>query len=298
MRQISLAILLALWLPGEAPAAVSSAPSDDPSHSCVMIQSTRRMPNGGEASGTGTGFLVDKDLVLTCNHLLHIPTPFGVVEAQRVKVQVGAGKLIAATVEKRDIDTDLALLKLERPVGAKHQPLYISNWTLDRRTSLKIIGNFPDRIRTTKGRLIDGNRPYGFAVASAKVYSGFSGGPILDEEGVVHGILSQRDDNHNSIFVRSDVVLRFLGEYARQHTRNIACFEQPGSRSTEEPMIARLPEEETTDRSADERVQAQRPKTSGAGQPSTSPEFEEVVVALPMRPSSGTFVSSNSTKKP
>ncbi|MGI8905875.1 MAG: S1 family peptidase [Candidatus Sumerlaeaceae bacterium] len=217
---------IAFSFPQVIVAAISSAPPADPAHSCLMVLSNAHMRNGAKASGNGTGFLVDGDLLLTCNHLLRIPTPVGIVSAQQLTVQTGPKEFTPATVVAKDVEHDLALLKLQRPVVGC-SALQVQPCALQPRDAVKIIGNFADRVRTSRGKLIHPHTMDGFALSSAKVYSGFSGGPILDENGKVQGILSQRDDNNNAIFVRSEVFMKFLAGYASRAGRTIACLQEP-----------------------------------------------------------------------
>src|SRR4051794_16139616 len=109
---------LALYSPAVCLPAISSAPANDPTRSCFLILTATQMRNGATASGNGTGFLVDGDLVLTCNHLMRIPTPFGLVSAQEINVQTGDQKYTPATVVAKDVEHDLVLLKLSSPVSS------------------------------------------------------------------------------------------------------------------------------------------------------------------------------------
>ncbi len=121
---------------------------------------------------------------------------------------------------------------------------------------------------------------------------------MLDKDGAVHGILSQRDDNHNAIFTRSDAILDFLGYYARRNGRDIACFKAPGERLPSN-LLEPAPEP-----IGDSVVASLKPatrtlpatKTAPKVAPPSEPEADEIVIALPVRPSAGTFVSSASSR--
>jgi S1-C subfamily serine protease len=291
------------------PGAISSAPPQDASHSCLLVQSFSRLRNGGTASGNGTGFLVDRDLVMTCNHLMRIPTPIGVVSAQQVKVQVGENEHVAARIVARDETHDLALLQLERPVTTC-EALRVAPFSVQRESPVRIIGNFPDQVRTTRGKLLSPNAMEGFALSSAKVYSGFSGGPILNQQDEVQGILSQRDDNNNSIFVRSEVIADLLTRYANKNSRTIASLEPAGSTAnyagTAEPAAPEMDSASSasaasaaprkTSLTAELLVKttssAAKPATARTAAPQTRRhEEEEVVVAIPVRKAATHYTS-------
>lgn len=232
-------------------AAASNAPANHESHSCFLIKSSTTLPDGQEATGSGTGFLIDKDLVLTCNHLVNIPTPMGILPADRVRVDTGK-ETYRARIVARDERHDLVLLKLNKPISSR-RPLRMRNFDLQEKDQLSIIGNFPEEVRTTRGNLVLPSVRGGYAVSTAKVYSGFSGGPILDREGLVQGILSQRDDNYNSIFVRSDVVMDMLADYAKRNKRTIACME-PATDYEQAGADATIAESVSTGRNAEKGI--------------------------------------------
>lgn len=270
---VPVAVVIALIAPG----VVRAEASGDPASSCFLVRTGAQLRNGGSASGNGTGFLVDRDLVLTCNHLLRIPTPIGIVTAQTVKVETANKQALNAKVVARDIDHDLALLQLQTPV-ADCAPLAIEPFALRTRDSVHIIGHFPDQVRTTRGNLITPTAMQGFALSSAKVYSGFSGGPILDQNDIVQGILSQRDDANNSIFVRSEVLINMLSSYAKRNNRNIASLET-------QPEVASAPAE--VQQSAKPVLTATATKSIK----SARAEDNEVVVAIPVRKAATHYTS-------
>ena len=236
------------------------APGDLPETTrrlCVLVQS--EVGDGGcgvSGTATGTGLFVAPDLVLTCNHLLLIPFDYGTVPADRVSVETRRGNFVPATIVRRDLEHDLALLKVSETVAV--QPMKIPKFRLKRGGKVMIVANFPDAIRVVRGELVNRTLMEGFAVSSAKVRSGFSGGPIIDPEGAVQGILSQRDNANNSIFVRSDVIRNMLMDYSRETGRELSCLEEPA------PATATL-------------------VSTGVADTEPARDSVEIVVALPVR---------------
>ncbi len=96
-------------------------------------------------------------------------------------------------------------------------------------------------------------------MGSAKVRSGFSGGPIITEDGKVQGILSQRDDDNNCIFVRSDVILTLLKRYEKRSGRALLTRKplQP------EPAMAAATASETGSRTPTADVKIEDAKQPG-----------------------------------
>lgn len=225
---IVLASLL-LLAPSTFAAEARSLSSDDLYRSaCVMVKAniTGRGSRQSIASATGSGFFVTPDLILTCNHCTRIPMPQGIVDANDVQVELDGGKFVRARVIARDPAHDLALLRVDAAAAkeAGARPLSLSRFNLNSGSAITIVGNFPEAIRVTRGQLLTRNIMRGFAMGNAKVRSGFSGGPVISEDGSVQGILSQRDDDNNSIFVRSDVILSLLGRHGRPATTPVPAI--------------------------------------------------------------------------
>lgn len=258
VRPVVITSLLLSLSAAQCSAAQCKSTPDDPGHSCLLISSSSRMPDGAEATAAGTGFLIAEDLVLTCNHLIRLPTPFGTVAAKQVRVEGDGGRKIQARVVATQPEHDLALLKLSKPLSTR-SPLRFTAFCLKQRDAVRIIGNFPDAVRNARGKLISPRVMNGFAISSAKVRTGFSGGPVLDEDGMVQGILSQRDDANNSIFVRSDILIEMLGDYAKRNDLTLPCM-------PDVPQPDRQPPPDTTVAAA-----------------VSEPAYSEIVVALPTR---------------
>lgn len=200
-------ILAAAGAYGAARAVIS----DRAREATVMVKAHL---DGGDgqpvATATGTGFFVTPRHVLTCDHVTRIPSRAGALrDADRVLVEIDQGRMIEASVLVRDRARDLALLRLPGDASAE-MSLKVSPFKLRAGDGMTIVGDFPDAVRVTRGKLRAPSFGDGFAMGDAKVRSGFSGGPVLSADGEVQGILSQRDQDNNSIFVRSDAILAML----------------------------------------------------------------------------------------
>jgi hypothetical protein len=207
------------------PAAAPSPLPANVKRACVLVRAqTDAAPGMPLGTATGTGFVVDKDLVLTCDHLTKIPLGYQVAPATSIAVETEPGKMVSAQVVRRDTDHDLALLKLSGTTDA--EPFKIEKFCANRGEPVAIVGNFPEKLLVTRGELISKSIMDGFAMSTAKVRSGFSGGPVICSNGMVQGILSQRDDDNNSIFVRSDVILSLLTSYEKKCGYQLPCIER------------------------------------------------------------------------
>lgn len=300
-RHLIASASLILLAPSSFAAEVASLSEETLRSACVMVKAhiTRR---GAPpiASATGTGFFVASDLILTCNHCTRIPMPHGMVNANDVQVELDGGRFVRARVIARDAAHDLALLRVDGITASEAgcKPLPISKFGLDSGSPITIVGNFPEAIRVTRGQLLTRRIMPGFAMGNAKVRSGFSGGPVIGADGAVHGILSQRDDANNSIFVRSDVILSLLSRYGRTtppasdpapSSRTIADAESRSSDS-DKPAAAR-----SSERAAPKKFQPAadttgdkiriEPAGRSAEKPSARKASEEapLVIALPVR---------------
>ena len=164
----------------------------------------------GNFTDVGSGVLVREDLVLTCFHVIRDGRKFG---RGLVEVEVGAGDIRVAEVIKVDILHDLALLKipvvLNVPVTPGSRPV--------RGDTLRICG-FPDGEYYSEvvGKVS------GFASVSriGKVLDvikvnnvskgGMSGGPVLNTDGELVGILFGSDDYSNTTGINT--IRKFIGK--------------------------------------------------------------------------------------
>lgn len=149
--------------------------------------------NEQEGKGNGSGSVIDTDG--------HILTNFHVIEgAQKMTVSFGGEKVYPATFVGGDPDTDLAVIKIDPPVGLTVVPigdsdklvvgqkvLAIGNpFGLDRTLTTGVISGLQRPIRARN------NRPIDAAIQTdASINPGNSGGPLLDKFGKMIGVNSQ-----------------------------------------------------------------------------------------------------------
>ncbi|MFN0141422.1 MAG: S1C family serine protease [Pyrinomonadaceae bacterium] len=146
-----------------------------------------------EGQGNGSGSVIDRDG--------HILTNFHVIEgAQKLTVSFGGEKVYPASVVGGDPDTDLAIIKIDPPVGMTIVPLGDSDklvvgqkvlaignpFGLDRTLTTGVISGLQRPIRARN------NRPIDAAIQTdASINPGNSGGPLLDKHGRMIGVNSQ-----------------------------------------------------------------------------------------------------------
>jgi putative serine protease PepD len=151
-------------------------------------------PQQSGSTATGTGFVVDTNG--------HIVTAAHVVDgASSVSVKLQDGTTRAATVLGKDDATDIAVLKIDAS-GLTLHPLKLgSSSAIDVGTQVAAIGDPFGYARSLSTGIISGvdrtiQAPNGFTVAhaiqtDAAVNPGNSGGPVLDTNGNVIGIVDQ-----------------------------------------------------------------------------------------------------------
>ena len=151
-------------------------------------------PQQGESSATGSGFIVDEEgTVVTAAHVVD--------EASSVKVILQDGTVRSAEVLGVDDATDIAVIRFD-PEGIELQPLELGDSSaLKVGASVAAIGapfeyawSFSTGIVSGLDRTIEA--PNGFTVShaiqtDAAVNPGNSGGPLLDADGDVIGVVDQ-----------------------------------------------------------------------------------------------------------
>lgn len=164
----------------------------------AFITSTSyRLDSWGDAEegrGTGSGSVIDpKGYILTNNHVVE--------GAQKLTVSLGGGKTYPAEVVGTDLDTDLAVIKIQPPpegltivpmgdsdkLSVGQKVVAIGNpFGLDRTMTTGIISGLQRPIRARNNRTIEGA-----IQTDASINPGNSGGPLLDKYGRMIGINSQ-----------------------------------------------------------------------------------------------------------
>ncbi|AEI64563.1 trypsin-like peptidase domain-containing protein [Corallococcus macrosporus] len=140
--------------------------------------------------GIGSGFIIDaKGLVLTNHHLVE--------GAEEIQVQLADGRDLAARVLGSDPLTDVAVLQLERPDGAKPLPvvrlgdsdaLRVGDWVVAIGNPYGLTSSTSLGILAAKERDIEAGPFDDFLQTDAAINPGNSGGPLFNLKGEVVGI--------------------------------------------------------------------------------------------------------------
>jgi S1-C subfamily serine protease len=151
-------------------------------------------PQTQQGQATGSGFVIDKNgTILTNAHVID--------GAQKVTVQFEDQKIVDAQVIGKDLNSDLALLKVS-PAGLNLDPLALGEskgiqvgdptiaignpFGLDRTLTTGVVSALQRRIQAPNGFAIDN-----VIQTDAPINPGNSGGPLIDATGRVIGINSQ-----------------------------------------------------------------------------------------------------------
>lgn len=200
---------------------------------------------------TGTGFMINELSVVTCNHVTQLDDEtmeeaeerFGVDEQKlrkglSIRISVIRDVSIGAKIDKQSVEMDFAVLKMDdKLAGCKSLPLRNSE-TLVQLEDCYALG-FPtittfsqdgvkltsDDVTITDGKVSKVSTIKGveYVVNTASVTSGNSGGPLVDENGNVVGIIQgkQTDDMSDSYSyaIASNALIETLDKFAVTYTR-------------------------------------------------------------------------------
>ena len=170
----------------------------------IALDSSGRNLSGDVNEALGSGFVVDKDGYIATN--AHVVTGDNGQKAQKLYVQFADGNKLEATIVGTDLDSDLALVKVDpaqmRGSDAKLVPLPLgSTGELAVGDPVAAIGSpFGERQSLSVGvvsalnRDIESLTNFGIGNAiqtDAAINHGNSGGPLLDGGGKVIGVNSQ-----------------------------------------------------------------------------------------------------------
>ncbi len=145
----------------------------------VAVNARRRMP--------ASGVVYTPDLVLTADHVVE--------REEDISVTLPDGSAVPVTIAGRDPSSDLALLRLDKPVAAAaekaSEPARVGQLVLALgrpgsdgiQASLGVVSAIGGPVRTGRGGLLEQ-----YLRTDAIPYPGFSGGPLVDAAGHVAGI--------------------------------------------------------------------------------------------------------------
>ena len=151
------------------------------------------MPEPGPAHGVGSGFIIDTNGDIVTNR--HV-----VQGATKVTVTMNDGKEYPAQVVGKDAQTDVAVVRLDKPppnlVVARlgdSDKLDVGEWVVAVGSPLGLEQTVTAGIISGKGRpgrhvQMSGKRVRGYIQTDAKINPGNSGGPLVNLEGEVVGV--------------------------------------------------------------------------------------------------------------
>jgi serine protease Do len=138
--------------------------------------------------GFGSGFIIDKGVIVTNNHVVE--------GADRVVVQMQDGRKFTSTKIRTDPRTDLAivLLDVKKPLPALEfgdsNDMEIGDRVLAVGAPFRLTGTVTHGIISSKGRALRMNDYEDFLQTDAAINPGNSGGPLVNLDGKVIGINS------------------------------------------------------------------------------------------------------------
>jgi serine protease Do len=151
------------------------------------------MPMPGPQHGVGSGFIIDGTGDIVTNR--HV-----VQGATKVTVTMNDGKEYPAKVVGKDAQTDVAVVRLEKPPAnlavarlGDSDKLEVGEWVVAVGSPLGLEQTVTAGIVSGKGRpgkhvQMSGNRVRGYIQTDAKINPGNSGGPLVNLEGEVVGV--------------------------------------------------------------------------------------------------------------
>jgi S1-C subfamily serine protease len=173
--------------------------------STVTVNARRRIP--------ATGIAYAADLVLTANHVVE--------REEGITVTLGDGTEVSAMVAGRDHGTDLALLRLERPLAtpaetaqeAKVGQLVLALGRPSEagiEASLGVVSAVGGPVHTRQGAIDK------YIRTDTTPFPGFSGGPLADADGRVVGLNTSGFGHGVAITIPADLAWK-VAEQLAQH---------------------------------------------------------------------------------
>jgi S1-C subfamily serine protease len=181
-----------------------AAAAEQAGKSTVLVNARRRLP--------ASGIAFTSDLVMTADHVVQ--------RDEDITVTLADGSAVSAHVAGRDPGSDLAVLRLEKPVAlpAEKAPearigqivLALGRPSTDGiEASLGTISAISGPVRTHRGQL---DRYYR---TDATPYPGFSGGPLVDPDGRVLGLNTSGFGRGTFVTIPADLAWKAADELAQ-----------------------------------------------------------------------------------
>ncbi|MCG6910675.1 MAG: Do family serine endopeptidase [Deltaproteobacteria bacterium] len=135
----------------------------------------------------GSGFIIDKEgYIVTNNHVVE--------NAEQIKVKLADDKEYDATLVGRDVNTDLALIKISTPNAltpirmGDSEKVDVGDWVVAIGSPFGLEQTVTAGIVSAKGRTIGSGQYDDFIQTDASINPGNSGGPLINMTGEVVGI--------------------------------------------------------------------------------------------------------------
>ena len=128
----------------------------------------------------GTGLIIDKDHVLTCGHLMPQEDQIMMIYTYPM------GQVLTGKVQYAENGTDLALIKLSRPVKLPFYPRFQNH--VEEGEPLVVIGNILGSMRWFVSYGTECGTDFGYILTDALIHGGNSGGPWFNYRGEVVAI--------------------------------------------------------------------------------------------------------------
>lgn len=167
--------------------------------STVLVDARRKFPASGVAFAA--------DLLLTADHVIE--------RDEDIRVVLPDGTEVSASLTGRDPGTDLAVLKLEKPVATPGDlstnaarvgqfVLAIGRPSSDGiQSSLGSVNAIGGAVRTRRGSILEG-----YIKTDVVSYPGFSGGPLVNGDGTILGINTSGFGNGGAITIPVQAALK------------------------------------------------------------------------------------------
>jgi serine protease DegQ len=164
--------------------------------STVLVSARRRVP--------ASGIVFAPELVITAEHVIE--------KTEDITVVAGDGADVPAKIAGRDAGTDLAVLRLERPVGVVAEitksPARLGQFALALarpsrdgiEASLGMVSAVGGPIQTGRGGLLEQ-----YYRTDSISYPGFSGGPLVAADGTILGLNTSGLSNRAAITIPADI---------------------------------------------------------------------------------------------
>lgn len=175
--------------------------------SLVIVNSRQRQP--------ASGLIYGPDLVLTADHVLE--------REEDLTIQTHDNRTLPAQFVGRDLGTDLALLRVANlglaPAQVTTEPVRVGQLVLavgrtpgdGPMASTGVVSTVGGPLRTGRGTILER-----YIRTDATPYPGFSGGPLIDAQGDVVGILTTGLVNGVALAIPMDIAKGIADTLAKQ----------------------------------------------------------------------------------